>query len=189
LVCEAASGRQAGYNAALKRRFSNFILRISTLLCIVFAVCWIRSLWRNDLVFFQRMQQSSTPSLMESHNEIWLASASGTFSFGWSIWRDSLPHPRGQWTRIVRSQPTAKWNSLYLHATWRGNPFRTLWMSSVSVPYPLAVIVFSLPLIARWLLNRRRKRSDAMNLCRGCGYDLRATPERCPECGLIVVKA
>jgi hypothetical protein len=34
------------------------------------------------------------------------------------------------------------------------------------------------------LLRRRRRRHRGM--CPSCGYDLRASPERCPECGEVV---
>jgi len=57
----------------------------------------------------------------------------------------------------------------------------------VAVPcWSLAGLLLILPALQiRWFFVRRRRRRHGR--CRVCGYDLRATPDRCPECGHAVV--
>ena len=52
--------------------------------------------------------------------------------------------------------------------------------------WSLLLVTAVLPAIATvGFVRARRQRTGALR-CPACGYDLRATPERCPECGLLV---
>jgi len=55
----------------------------------------------------------------------------------------------------------------------------------VNVPYWALIVITALPVLAlaRREWNRRRVRAGR---CTACGYDLRASPDRCPECGTPV---
>ena len=59
------------------------------------------------------------------------------------------------------------------------------------LPCWMAALLFGV-LPAHWFLGLRRRRAAwRMNagLCAACGYDLRATPGRCPECGTVSTAA
>jgi len=55
----------------------------------------------------------------------------------------------------------------------------------LAVPFyvPTSIAVF-FPVYRR-LRARKARRSLLAGLCARCGYDLRASPERCPECGTV----
>ena len=61
-------------------------------------------------------------------------------------------------------------------------------VSTVGVWFPLwaPTLLLSVPtlLTGRGIVRRlRRRRSRSGHFCESCGYDLRASPGRCPECG------
>lgn len=77
---------------------------------------------------------------------------------------------------------------------WFGPPRWHLGVAEVWTDMPstiVAVRFWALGLLsavapAAWLVRWRRDRRTArVGLCPSCGYDLRATQERCPECGAV----
>jgi hypothetical protein len=52
--------------------------------------------------------------------------------------------------------------------------------------WALLLVASALPPLGITLIVRRiRRRHETHGACPACGYDLRATPDRCPECGHI----
>jgi hypothetical protein len=81
-----------------------------------------------------------------------------------------------------------RWWGFYLYG---GNDIRSagagFYCQEWAVSDWVLVLLLSLPpaIFAIW---KTRQRYDA-GFCRRCGYDLRATPDRCPECGTPVGRA
>lgn len=64
---------------------------------------------------------------------------------------------------------------------------RVGWIAAIP-SWALFVTLALLPtawILFRWLPHRRRAYRRKHGLCQVCGYDLRASPAQCPECGLI----
>lgn len=66
--------------------------------------------------------------------------------------------------------------------TWRNFPiqFET---RELAVPLWFIVLLLQIPTLFCLRAWRRERRLIRNNCCPACGYDLRASPDRCPECG------
>jgi hypothetical protein len=83
--------------------------------------------------------------------------------------------------------PTDQWGGLRF-GVWKATkgPL-TEWY--IWIPcWPLLIVTGVLPVY--WMVSTARlRRRPSLGLCRHCGYDLRASKERCPECGAPIPPA
>ncbi len=109
------------------------------------------------------------------------------FSF-FLAWRLFLPAPHDKPTWFFVS---AGWQ-FYEKNPW-AHPREadyTFYLGEFPIPF-WAIMIALTYLPTQWIIVRlyahhvRRERATA-GLCLACGYDLRATPCRCPECGTAV---
>jgi hypothetical protein len=90
----------------------------------------------------------------------------------------------------VRYHSSSTWNWLGVGGDRIGKPVgkpdaptSVVFISTYWAHFWIVVIAFALLPSLRLVQRLRERRGVSIGLCRRCGYDLRATPMRCPECG------
>ena len=160
----------------MRRRLFTIVSAVSLLLCLATLAMWVRSYWRVD-----RFRTTRTSSA-----QAWLYSANGAIVFV------RFDGPTGSFlpNSALTVLPRSEWRCLGLGASresmalvngsqvWDLSEFHIKWAFLFWISLGAAILFGHLVIHAI-----RRWRDATHGKCQGCGYDLRATPERCPECG------
>jgi hypothetical protein len=192
--------------SAVKRRLFNMLAAASLLLCIGTTALWIRSTWTLDSVEWTRVGARHSHFATAKRLELGTAYRGGLY-LAWAsaptIYSDgasvggSSPGLTFQYTHkpTARISPIDWSDPMFAHIDrlavagfHYGDLGTTSFGRNFIVNLPLwfpTLITLVLP-ATLWLSRLRRSRRANRLLCPACGYDLRATPERCPECGLPV---
>ncbi len=164
---------------AMRRRLFNFVSGFSFLIFISILVLWLYLPHRNTRTFYTSSARYSITA-WRSHFLVTVMGgtlrSNGTFrapaGTHWDgTWANPRPLPLGfGFGKSPSSDPTA--------APYLG----------LLIPW-WALLGLTATLPGLWLLlylREHRSLHDGTNRCSKCGYDLRASPDRCPECGTLI---
>jgi hypothetical protein len=190
-------------------RLFNVITACSILLIPLLIAVWIRSYHVADRF---RMVSFRNYGWYFIRKESILEAGLGGIGFycDWDASPGSAPSPPDVWDQEIINHPYEGWQDprypyrMDPHGYGGGDPWRRRmpiagfyfqdveggggWMRQVTVPvWSMIVVCWLSPAawVARWFWQTKARREG---YCRVCGYDLRATPDRCPECGTITTK-
>jgi hypothetical protein len=164
----------------------NTLAMASLLVCLATAGLWVRSYRVFDLFMAERRK-----TLYLAPDYRCFAGSYRGDIVGWIAWSErpedhptppwefKVEHARGRFVTVIPHYGFSTTHDNigdYAYNSWQ-----------CAAPHWSVVAAFALlPTIVAFrqvrAVRRRRQRSR-LGLCLACGYDLRASPDRCPECG------
>jgi hypothetical protein len=175
----------------LRRCLLNLLTSLSLLLFVAACALWVRSYCRSDTWLLARLVHANDPqgdlgpadryavvTLSVSRGRARVEVFDQWFPAGESVprWELSSGPPRTLYTG-----GDSVWNRMGFERPDLG-PDAAEWTVPLWLP---SAVTGALPAsrTARLYRAARRRHRARAGRCRACGYDLRATPDRCPECG------
>jgi hypothetical protein len=191
---------------ALKRWTLNILAGLSLAVFLAIVTLWVRSYWRADNWYISRIVLKQKRHHEQAIGLVSKKAAFGFYSLVWDLPRlsyeppfDDVPERRiWGWNKSPTGgsdlQLPAKMRLLgfaYRHDPYHAAPKTSVMLgsSSTTVILPSWFLAILFAILPAWRFGgfKRRRRLCRMShgLCGDCGYDLRFSPERCPECGRI----
>jgi hypothetical protein len=165
----------------MNQRAINLLVLLSLALCIGTAALWVRCrIVGGDALIRDRSRWIWNVSAYGGRLHIVMVNRDRTA-------RDLAVHPhRGWFHQTISMPPTAKAACFSIrHESWDTATAKYhTWRATM--PLWSIVAVTAIGPIAWVVARERRIRAKKRGLCAVCGYDLRESPDRCPECGTEV---
>jgi hypothetical protein len=184
----------------LSRWVFNGIAALCLILCVGTAFLWISSHFRQDDFVAAWIKEKDAKMAADS---LFFHSTRG--SVGVFFWRRDIPPEQIQFWRdswkqswhcafrsfkpiehLIYNTPPLGFNFMGFDIGGKNTPAGALW--AVDAPDWSLVIIFGALGICRVAPELKRRIRVKSGRCAVCGYDLRATPDRCPECGTVPPK-
>jgi hypothetical protein len=176
----------------VQRRSSAILIPLSLALFLAMGTLWMLSFfWYASVT---NVPPFNHPSANRSYS-VYLHAGMIEFTT-WTVrWKNSRPKAQSSWqltawhAKFVLRDLQSEFLMGLPKFRWRAGtmPLRKGFLAEehlwISYAYP--TLLFALAPLA-WLRRFARQRAaKRAGHCQGCGYDLRASPQRCPECGAI----
>jgi hypothetical protein len=164
----------------MRRRLLRIVLSLSLLLCAAVLAMQLRSHFRNDTAGFvtalrpfggcEWSVRSNDGVLLFARSKQWVS----------PVQRAALYFESGPAYQTLLGPVQGGFGTFGV-GSYR-NQFGSF--AGVQMPHGFLAVIVGLPFVV-WILYRRIWPAYPKGACPACGYDLRATPERCPECGAV----
>jgi len=150
----------------MKRQVVRFLSAISLVLCFLIAALWLRGIWTDDEVHLILFGHGCIIGSFPNHLDI-------------LMYRNSAPQ---QW--LLNVLPGVK----HIHSMpvfWELRVAGDSQKWELALPWWMVSMFLMATPLWYWSSAVGRRRRISLGVCAHCGYDLRATPMRCPECGRV----